>query len=59
MTLSLASQCTVAATYLDGVDLTLLAKPQRVMPGTGLEQRKVFIRELLNVRGQLAVALPE
>jgi len=59
MTVSLTSQGTVATTDLDGVDFTLLAKAQRGMPGISLEEREVFIRELLNVRGQLVVALPK
>ncbi len=59
MTVSLASQSTVAATDLDGVDLTLLSEAQRGMPGIILEQREILICELLNVRRPPVVVLPE
>jgi hypothetical protein len=56
---SLASQGTVTATDLDGVDFTLLCKAQRGMPRIIPEQREILIREFLNVRRQPVVALPE
>jgi hypothetical protein len=59
MAVSLASQGTVTTTDLDGVDFTLLCEAQRGMPRIIPEQRKILIRELLNVRGQPVVALPE
>ncbi len=47
------------ATDLHGVDFTLLAKPQSRMPGISLEQREILIRQLLNMRGELVITLPE
>jgi hypothetical protein len=59
MTVALASQCTVTATDLDGVNNAFLAKAQGGVPRIRLKQNELLIRELLNVRWKLFVALPE
>jgi hypothetical protein len=59
MAVSFASQGTVTATDLDGVDFTLLSEAQRGVPRIISEQREILVRELLNVHRQPLVALPE
>jgi hypothetical protein len=56
---SLASQGAVAPADLDCVHGTFFTEAQRRMPGISFEQREVLVRQLLNGRGQLVVALPE
>ena len=59
VTSPLTSQGTVTAANLDSVDSALPGEAERRMPGSCLEQRELFIRELLNVRWELVLALPE
>ncbi len=54
VTSPLTSQGTVTAANLDSVDSALLGEAERRMPGSCLEQRELFIRELLNVRWELS-----
>ena len=44
MTVSLASQGTVAPTDLDNVNCAFLAKAERRMPRISLKQSEIFIR---------------
>jgi hypothetical protein len=59
MTVSLASQRAIAATDLDSVNCAFLAKAERRMPGISLKQSEIFVRKLLDMRGQQIVASPE
>jgi hypothetical protein len=57
MTVSFASQGAVAPTDLDRVNCAFLAKTDRRMSRISLKQTEIFIRELLDVRGQQVVHL--
>jgi hypothetical protein len=59
MTVSLASQGAVAPTDLDSINCPFLAKAERRMPRISLKQSEIFIRQLLDMRGQQIVAFPE
>jgi hypothetical protein len=59
MTVSLASQGAVAPTDLDTINCAFLAKAERRMPRVRLKQSEIFIRKLLDMRGQQIVGSPE